>query len=644
MMFEKLFSPIEIRGMHLDNRVVFPAMGTKMALEDGNVSQQIIDYQVARVKGGCGLNLSEVCAVHAPSAPRKFLGIHNDSMIASHKRFTDAIHEAGGKCGVQLWQGSIAAGMDPKAQILVASDMNVHGYTIPGVTIETLHEVAACFGTAAARSVEAGYDCIEFHCAHNYLPHSMLSPGLNHREDEYGGSFENRAKFPLECIRAIRANMPQDMPLLMRIDAQDDYFEQGLSIEDIIAFCKLAKEAGVDVLDVSRGNMITAGLKYEVPPIDIPNGFNVDNAARIRKETGMLTIAVGRINTPQLAQSILEEDKADMIVMGRAQLADAAFCNKAKEGKLKDITYCIGCDQGCYDGFTDPSLPFITCLRNPYLGRETEDVLHPAKTSKKVLIAGGGIAGLEAACILKQRGHEPVVYEASDGLGGQFVTAGKAPRKEEMLEAALSYGEKAKRLGVKINLNTKADEALIEQEKPDEVIIAIGADPIKLPIKGADLSHVYASHDVLNEAVEPVGTCVVIGGGLVGVETAEYLKENKQLDVTIVEMQEAVAKDLGALRKICVMESLYKNQIKTVVNATVKSIKEHSVIIEKEGKEESIQCDSVIMAVGSKARDHKELTDICEKLSIPCHIIGDAKQARRALQAIKEAHDIARAI
>ena len=187
-MFEKLFTPIDIKGMHLNNRVVFPAMGTKMAAEDGNVTQQIIDYQVARVKGGCGLNLSEVCSVHTPSAPRKFLGIHQDSYIASHKRFCDAIHEAGGKCGVQLWQGSIAAGMDPKAQILVASDMNVHGYTIPAVTIETLHEVVECFGQGARRAVEAGYDCIEFHCAHNYLPHSMLSPGLNHREDEYGGS------------------------------------------------------------------------------------------------------------------------------------------------------------------------------------------------------------------------------------------------------------------------------------------------------------------------------------------------------------------------------------------------------------------------------------------------------------------------
>ena len=641
-MFEKLFTPLDIKGMHLNNRIVFPAMGTKMAAEDGNVTQQIIDYQVARVKGGCGLNLSEVCAVHTPSAPRKFLGIHQDSYIASHKRFCDAIHEAGGKCGIQLWQGSIAAGMDPKAQILVASDMNVHGYTIPAVTIETLKEVVECFGQGARRAVEAGYDCIEFHCAHNYLPHSMLSPGLNHREDEYGGSFENRARFPLACIRAIRAQMPEDMPLLMRIDAQDDYFKEGLRIEDIIAFCKLAKEAGVDVLDVSRGNMITAGLKYEVPPIDIPNGFNVDNAARIRKETGMLTIAVGRINTPQLAESILEEDKADMIVMGRAQLADANFCNKAKAGEIDEITYCIGCDQGCYDGFTDPAMPFITCLRNPYLGKEAQDVLHLAQHKKKVLIAGGGVAGLEAACILKQRGHEPIVYEASDHLGGQFLTAGKAPRKNEMMEAAISYGEKAKRLGVEMHMNQKVSDELIKEVKPDEVIIAIGAEPISLPIPGADGKQVYQSHDVLNGMAEMNGHCVVIGGGLVGVETAEYLKAHGCEQITIIEMLDEVAKDLGPLRKICVMESLYMNQINSIVNAKVTSILPDGVMIEKEGKEEKIPCDNVIMAVGSKARKHEALTAVCEERSIPYHVIGDAKQARRALHAIKEAHKVAR--
>ncbi|MEG1733103.1 MAG: tRNA-dihydrouridine synthase, partial [Longicatena sp.] len=196
------------------------------------------------------------------------------------------------------------------------------------------------------RAYLAGYDCIEFHCAHNYLPHSFLSGGLNHRKDEYGGSLENRARFPLACIRAIKENLPEAMPIFMRIDAHDDYLPGGLTIEEVIEFSKMAQEAGVDVLDVSRGNIITAASLYEVPPIDVERGFNVDNAARIREETGILTIAVGRINTPQQAEDILKGNKADLIVMGRAQLADPDFCNKAKDNRDCDIVHCVGCNQG----------------------------------------------------------------------------------------------------------------------------------------------------------------------------------------------------------------------------------------------------------------------------------------------------------
>lgn len=397
-MFENLFSPIKIKNMELKNRVILPAMGTKFSEKASYVTPKLINYHLARVRDGCALNIVEVCSVHSPSAPRGFLSISEDEYIPGLKELTDAIHAAGGKAGLQLWQGSLAVGMDQTAQILVASDMPIAPeMTIPGISKDQIAEIVDSFGKAAGRAVQAGFDCIEFHCAHNYLPHSFLSGGINHRTDEYGGSFENRVKFPLECIRAIRANIPEGMPLLMRIDAHDDYLEGGLTIEDVIAFCKLANEVGVDVLDISRGNIISAGLKYEVPPIDIPKAFNIDNAARIRKETGMLTIGVGRINTAELAEQLLSEDKVDLVVMGRAQLADPDFCNKAKAGNVEDIDYCVGCNQGCYDGFENINSPCITCLRNPAVGREEECELRAADKAETVLIAGGGIAGLEAA-------------------------------------------------------------------------------------------------------------------------------------------------------------------------------------------------------------------------------------------------------
>ena len=357
-MFDKLFTPITIKDMTLRNRIIMPAMGTRFT-EDRFVNEKHIAYHIARARGGSALNIVEVSSVHALSAPKMFLSIAEDKYIPKLKELTDAIHAEGGKAGIQLWQGGLAVGMDQTAMILLSSDTELApGFTVPGISKEMIAEVVDCYGKAAARAVAAGFDCIEFHCAHNYLPHSFLSDGLNHRTDEYGGSLENRARFPLECIRAIRAAMPEGMPLFMRIDAQDDGFgEAGLTVEDTITFCNWAKEAGVDVLDVSRGNIVTAASKYEVPPLDLPRGFNVDNAARIRKGTGMLTIGVGRINDPQQAEDILEADKVDMVVMGRAQLADPDFCNKCKEGRVEDIDRCVGCNQGCLDGFADLNMP-----------------------------------------------------------------------------------------------------------------------------------------------------------------------------------------------------------------------------------------------------------------------------------------------
>lgn len=640
-MYEHLFTPIKIRGMELKNRVILPAMGTRMA-DNRAVSDRLINYHVARAKGGCALNIVEVSSVHTPSAPHNFLGICEDDLIPSHKKLTDAIHEAGGKAGIQLWQGSIAVGMDPTARMFVVNDTTFGNFTIPGITKDEIMEIVDCYGKAAARCVEAGYDCIEFHCAHNYLPHSFLSGGLNHREDEFGGSFENRAKFPLMCIEAIRQNIPDNMPLFMRIDAHDDYLPGGMTIEDTIAFCKLAKDAGVDVLDVSRGNIVTPATVYEVPPIDIPRAFNIENAARIRKETGMLTVGVGRINTPDLAESILEDDKVDMVVIGRAQLADPDFVIKAQSGKTDDIVHCVGCNQGCYDGFCDlQNVPFITCLRNPMLGYEKEYELKETDNKKTVWIVGGGMAGLEAAKVLKQRGHHPVIFEASNQLGGQFITAGQAPGKAEMKEAAIAFGKQVEKMGVEIHLNTILDAKQIQDGKPDALIIAIGASPIDLSIEGNDNVNVYNANEVLDGKVSLDGETVVIGGGLVGLEVADMIASKGNI-VHVLEMQDKVGKDLGSLRAIMVNQKMQELQVDILTNATFKECTENGISYESNGYEIEVPCKNVVVAVGSKSNDATALTKKCTELNIPYSIIGDAKAPRRALNAIAEAFDVAR--
>lgn len=638
-MFEHLFSPIKIKGMELKHRIILPAMGTKFSGKGSYVTQKLIDYHVARVRGGSALNIVEVCSVHTPSAPRRFLSISEDQYIPGLKKLTDAIHEEGGKAGLQLWLGALAVSSDKTAQILLPSDMPISKeMTIPGITKEQIAEVVEAYGKAANRAVQAGFDCVEFHCAHTYLPHSFLSGGINRRTDEYGGCFENRVKFPLECIRAIRANIPEDMPLFMRIDAHDDYLEGGLTVEEVIDFCKLANEAGVDVLDVSRGNILSAALKFEVPPVDIERGFNINNAARIRKETGMLTIGVGRINTPELAEEIIREDKVDMVVMGRAQLADPDFCNKAKAGNVEDIDYCVGCNQGCYDGFENMDREQITCLRNPALGREKECEIKVTNKPETVLIAGGGIAGLEAAIILKKRGHNPILCEATNTLGGQFLTAGEAPGKCEMKAAVISMAKKAEHLGVDIRMNTKVTPEIIEAIKPHSVINAIGAEPVIPNIPGVDKAKV--SHDVLNGKEKVGGNVVVIGGGLVGVETAEYLAA-KGAKVTVLEMLPDICSDMGSTRKICVGEEIQKAGIITVTSVIVTEIGDGVVIGEKDGKKVEFPCDAAVLAIGSKKRDGSNLAEVCYKNEIGYFEIGDAAMARRALNATREAMDVA---
>lgn len=642
MSFSKLFSPITLRGLTLKNRIVMPAMGTKFANEDRTVSQQLIDYHVARAKGGSALNIVEVASVHELSAPRKFVAIYADHFIPGLKQLTDAIHGAGGKAGIQLWQGGLAAGFDEACQIILPSDMPVSAeITLPGASRELIEEVITCYGAAAKRAVEAGFDTMEIHGAHNYMIHSFLSPYFNHREDEYGGSAENRARFPLAVIQAVRDNIPADMPLFMRIGAHDDFLEGGLTIEDVIAFCKQAGELGVDVLDVSRGNIVSAGIQFEVPPIDLPRGFNVDNEARIRKETGMTGMAVGRINDPQQAEDILEADKADLIVMGRAQIADPEFCNKAQRGDVDDIVRCIGCNQGCYDGFADKTRPHITCLRNPAVGREAEYVIKPAAKAKTVLVAGGGPAGLEAALILKERGHNPILCESSSKLGGQFLLAGEAPRKVEMKEAAIHMGRQAAKAGVDIRMKTPVTPELIEQIKPDAVFCAIGAAPIILRVPGADSPNVCDSHDVLDGRVQPKGEVVVIGGGLVGLEAAEFLV-GKGCTVKIVEMLAEAGGDLGDTRKAAVLGNLYGEGIQMIMGATVVGIQDGAVVIEKEGVQEELPCDRAVIAVGAVSRDSSALEAACRKLNIAWFVLGDAAKARRALNATAEAAEIAR--
>ena len=442
MSYDALFSPIKLRGLELKNRVVLPGMNTKMVKDKNDVGEDLPAYHAARAAGGCGLNIVELVSICPECHAYLYLGLYNEHHRDQLRKITDAIHAAGGKAGVQIWHG----GFVPEEFFDKTNKLE----TPDTLTVERIHEIVKQFGYSAKLAVEAGFDALEFHGAHSYLPHEFMNPSLNKRTDEYGNqSLENRCRFNLEVIREMRKNMPEDMPLLMRLDAIDEMLPAVTTQDETVQFINWAAEAGVDAIDLSRGNARSLATVYEVPPYNLEPGFNMDNIAAIKARVNIPVIGVGRIVDPALADQLIREGKIDMVAVGRAQLADPEWCNKSKEGREAEIRRCIGCTEGCYDKVIDPKAKHITCTRNPGLCLEYKGLPKPEK-AKNVMVIGAGIGGLMAAEYLKARGHNPTVYEATDAPGGHFVLAGKAPKKQAFTDAVMWDAEECKRMGIEI--------------------------------------------------------------------------------------------------------------------------------------------------------------------------------------------------
>lgn len=640
-MFENLFKPITIRGTTFKNRVKMPGMAACM-IDKGYVTDRFIAYHVARAKGGCGLNTLEATCVHAPTAPEALLKICDDSYMPGLTRLCDAVHAAGGKMSLQLDQGGISTFyVDSDLPVFIPSGKPEFG--IEQASYEFMAEIRQAFADAAARAKKCGFDAVELHVGHGYALHAFLSPWMNKREDEYGGSPENRARYVLEVIRDVRAAVGEEMPIFMRIAPFDDLPYDGLTKEDVAQFCRWAKEAGVDALDVTRGNCWGYGSKYEIPPMDLPRGFNIENAAYLKQNTDLVVVGVGRINDPAQAEAYIADGLVDMVDIGRAQIADPEFCNKAQAGRVEDIVRCIGCLEGCFDRCMNEEYPHISCLMNPSVGKEEEYIFIPAAQSKKVLVVGGGVAGLEAAWVLKNRGHEVILAEKEAELGGNFKIAGVAPRKEEIIKAVESRAGQVERAGVEIRLNTTVTPELLAEIGADEVIVATGGKPIIIPIPGHDNANVYDYDQILREQVKPEGHVVVIGGGLFGAEAAEYLAA-KGYEVSIVEMTGELVGNAGATRAEFINDCIEEAGIHVYTNAKAKEIREKALIVEKRTGELEVAGDCFVMAVGAKPAPDADLVQWCEVNNVPCHVIGDAAKIDLAIEAIAAAAELARKI
>ncbi|MFN8626205.1 MAG: FAD-dependent oxidoreductase [Candidatus Binatia bacterium] len=645
----KLFTPIQIGRMLVKNRIAMSPMTTNWATGDGTLSAQMIDYFEARAKGGAGLLFVETMVVDQrfPYYPGS-AGLWDDALIPGMKRFADKMHQYGATVVPQISHpGPESHSFLGRIQPVGPSPTfcKTTRQACRELAIEEIQEIVEQYGDAARRAREAGFDAVELHAAHRYmLIGSFLSPLRNRRTDAYGGSADGRLRFALEVAANIKAKAGADFPVFMRISG-DEYVFGGRTLRDTLYIAPKLVAAGIDAFEVSGGVMPELET-HVLAPMGTPHGLNVGAAAALKQVVNVPVLVVGRINTPQLAEDILRHGHADMVVLGRALLADPDFPNKAAAGRFDDIAPCPACNIGCLSGDGRPS-----CVINPALGRETEMVLVPAVTPKRVLVAGGGPAGLEAARVAVQRGHTVTLCEKSHRLGGHLNLLALAPGKQEVATWVQYLSGQVRKEGVHVELETEVTPDLVAERKPDVVIVATGAEAVLPPIPGADKPRVLAAADILEAKVNPVPARVlIVGGGRVGCEIADAIAGPNdsflcpESTVTIVEAKPAIAIDENTAAKMLLMRRLREKGVTVMTSATVKQITDDGAVVDRKGREEIITgMKYVVLACGTR-KPVDGLRDALADRVPAVHVIGDAKEPRRALEAIAEGAKVARAI
>jgi NAD(H)-dependent 7beta-hydroxy-3-oxo-delta4-cholenoic acid oxidoreductase len=647
-----LFSPVSIGTMALKNRVVMAPMATDYAEGEGLVSDRLLAYYEARARGGVGLITLEVCSIdaHFPYVPRN-LGLWDDSLIPGLSRLTEAAHRHGAKIIPQLAH----PGPESLSPIFTGEETVGPSAGIRnGITrlkcrelaVEEIAAIVEQFGQAALRARKAGFDGIELHAAHAYmLVGSFLSALKNRRTDTYGGSLEGRLRFCVEVIESIKTTAGADFPLVLRISG-DELAPGGRGLNETRYMVSLLSHAGVDAFHVSAGVYPDRSWRV-IPPAGTQPGVNAPLARAIRESTDLPVMVVGRITTPGLAEHILRRGDADLVVLGRALLADPDFVNKAMEGRSDDITPCIGCGMGCVANREQGG--DMTCLANPGAGREGEDI-SPATRKKRIMVAGAGPAGLEFARMAALRGHDVTVFEKEHRAGGQLNLAALAPRKGEITGLIAHQERQARHAGASLVTGIEVTPELAAREKPDAIIIATGARTCTPGLCACEGAQFLCARDVLAGAIDiDGGRVLVIGGGMVGCEAAEYLAtpldsvSGPRTHVAIVEMSHTLAADMFSESRHYLFRSLRQRGVELYTGSTVVELLHDGALIEgAAGRLELRGFDHIINATG--AEPVTELAAALADYSGELHVIGDAHEPRQALQAIAEGWDLGRTI
>ncbi|MFX1364284.1 MAG: FAD-dependent oxidoreductase [Promethearchaeota archaeon] len=670
MKFFKLFTPFKIRNMTISNRIVMPALNLNLA-NNGFITKKLIDFYSERAKGGAGMLIIGGCYVdiYGKGLP-PMISIESDEYLPKLTEFVETIHKIRDdiKIVCQLYHSGAYTlpQIIGKLPIAPSAVYNNFSKTTPReMTIEDIKREQQAFADATIRAKKAGFDAVEICANAGYLFTQFVSPKTNIRTDEYGGSFENRLRFPIETIELMRSSVGE-FPIGYRISG-DDFVPDSNTYKEkaIVAEC-LAKN--LDYINVTGGWHET---KVPQTTMDVPEGCYAYLAENIKNNVSIPVFASNRINTPELAEQILMARKADAICMGRALIADPYLPNKAKKGEIRDIMSCIGCNQGCFDAIF--KMKAISCLRNARVANESRTELNPLKEKKKIMVIGAGPGGLEAARIAAMRGHEVHVFEKDDKIGGLLNIIWIPPGRNEFKRMIDNYSYWIQKYGIQLHLEQEVTIDTVKKFNPNVVFLSTGSIPITPSIPGIDRENVYWANDVFSGEA-PIGkNNVIIGGGATGIELAiylakygtlsleafDFLTQYRALDpetaldmlqsgrnkVTVLEQLPKLGTALGRTTKWVLLDKCDALGVKFRTSVKIKEIGKNFISFFDAGDKEQIinEVDMVYYATGVKPNDalFKEIKQLG---NIKIQKIGDVKKPETVLEAIHRAYKLANSI